>query len=57
MAFDTYSHTIGILLAALGGALVLSVIYLVIVRLFTGFVIHLSLILTIVANLYVFPFS
>ena len=51
----THRHTIGILLAVLGGALILSIIYLVIVRLFTSFIIHLSLILTIVANLYVFP--
>ena len=47
------SHTVILLLFVTGAALILSAIYLILTRMFTKAIMHITLILTILLNMYV----
>lgn len=48
-----YRHTVFLLLFVAAAALVLSTIYLILARIFTKAIMHITLILSIVLNMYV----
>ena len=53
MAFLARSHTVILLLFVTGAALILSTIYLILTRAFTRAIMHITLILSILLNMYV----